>query len=33
MPCPHGSHTTLDGQTHDVDAGALAPVLREFFLR
>lgn len=30
---PQGEHTTLDGQTHDVDAAALAPVLREFFLR
>ena len=29
---PAGVHTTLDGQTHDVDAAALAPVLREFFL-
>jgi len=30
---PYGVHTTLDGQTHDVDAEALAPVLRAFFLR
>ena len=30
---PAGSHTTLDGQTHDVDAAALAPVLNEFLGR
>lgn len=29
---PHGTHATLEGQTHDVDAAALAPPLREFFL-
>jgi len=30
---PHGARATLEGQTHDVEATALAPVLREFFLR
>ncbi|WP_426595544.1 alpha/beta fold hydrolase [Cellulomonas sp. McL0617] len=29
---PDGTRTTLEGQTHDVDAPALAPVLRSFFL-
>ena len=29
---PNGTHMTLDGQTHDVDAAALAPALREFLL-
>lgn len=29
---PNGRHTVLEGQTHDVDAAALAPVLRAFFL-
>jgi pimeloyl-ACP methyl ester carboxylesterase len=29
---PSGTHAVLPGQTHDVDASALAPVLREFFL-
>ncbi len=29
---PHGQHRTLEGQTHQVDSAALAPVLREFFL-
>ncbi|WP_028047781.1 alpha/beta fold hydrolase [Cellulomonas sp. URHE0023] len=29
---PAGAHATLAGQTHDLDASALAPVLREFFL-
>lgn len=28
---PHGEYRTLDGQTHDVQADALAPVLTEFF--
>lgn len=28
---PHASRETLAGQTHQVDAAALAPVLREFF--
>jgi pimeloyl-ACP methyl ester carboxylesterase len=28
---PHGETRTLDGQTHDVAAEALAPVLKEFF--
>ena len=28
---PTGTHRTLDGQTHDVDPDALAPVLVEFF--
>jgi len=28
----NGVHAVLDGQTHDVDAAALAPVLREHFL-
>jgi pimeloyl-ACP methyl ester carboxylesterase len=28
---PDASTRTLDGQTHDVDAAALGPVLREFF--
>ncbi|NDU75372.1 alpha/beta fold hydrolase [Actinomadura sp. DSM 109109] len=27
---PAGTHRTLDGQTHDVDPAALAPVLAEF---
>ena len=27
---PHGRHRSLDGQTHDVAAEALAPVLEEF---
>jgi len=30
---PSGAHTTLEGQTHDVDPTELAPVLRELFLR
>ncbi|WP_028048146.1 alpha/beta fold hydrolase [Cellulomonas sp. URHD0024] len=30
---PACERTTLDGQTHDVEAAVLAPVLREFFLR
>jgi pimeloyl-ACP methyl ester carboxylesterase len=29
---PHARHRTLEGQTHDVDPNALAPVLEEFFL-
>lgn len=29
---PAAEHRTLDGQTHDVDPHALAPVLAEFFL-
>ena len=28
---PHAEHRSLEGQAHDVDAKALAPVLREFF--
>lgn len=28
---PHAEHRTLEGQTHDVGAKALAPVLNEFF--
>jgi hypothetical protein len=28
---PHGQHRTLAGQTHEVAAAALAPVLIEFF--
>ena len=28
---PHSELRTLDGQTHDVSPGALAPVLLEFF--
>jgi pimeloyl-ACP methyl ester carboxylesterase len=28
---PEGAYRTLDGQTHAVDPGALAPVLAEFF--
>lgn len=28
---PHAQHLTLDGQTHEVSAEALAPVLVEFF--
>jgi pimeloyl-ACP methyl ester carboxylesterase len=28
---PKGQHHTLDGQTHEVSAEALAPVLAEFF--
>jgi pimeloyl-ACP methyl ester carboxylesterase len=28
---PHGQHRTLEGQTHEVAAEALAPVLIEFF--
>jgi pimeloyl-ACP methyl ester carboxylesterase len=28
---PHGQHRTLEGQTHEVSAEALAPVLVEFF--
>jgi pimeloyl-ACP methyl ester carboxylesterase len=28
---PHGQHRTLDGQSHEVEAAALAPVLIEFF--
>jgi pimeloyl-ACP methyl ester carboxylesterase len=28
---PHGQHRTLEGQTHDVNQGVLAPVLIEFF--
>jgi pimeloyl-ACP methyl ester carboxylesterase len=28
---PNGEHRTLEGQTHEVDAHALAPVLVEFF--
>jgi pimeloyl-ACP methyl ester carboxylesterase len=29
---PQAKRRTLDGQTHDVDPNALAPVLKEFFL-
>src|SRR6266700_1027981 len=29
---PHAQVLTLEGQTHDVDPGVLAPVLMEFFL-
>lgn len=32
MVLPHASRETLEGQTHQVDATALAPVLREFFM-
>lgn len=28
---PHGQLRMLEGQTHDVDPGVLAPVLVEFF--
>jgi hypothetical protein len=28
---PNGQHRTLEGQTHEVSAEALAPVLVEFF--
>jgi pimeloyl-ACP methyl ester carboxylesterase len=28
---PYGQHRTLEGQTHDVAAEAIAPVLVEFF--
>jgi hypothetical protein len=28
---PQGQHRTLEGQTHEVTAEALAPVLIEFF--
>jgi pimeloyl-ACP methyl ester carboxylesterase len=28
---PHAVHRTLEGQTHEVEAQVLAPVLREFF--
>jgi hypothetical protein len=28
---PKGQHRTLEGQTHEVSAEALAPVLIEFF--
>ena len=28
---PHAQHRTLEGQTHEVEASALAPVLVEFF--
>jgi len=28
---PNGQHRTLDGQTHEVESAALAPVLIEFF--
>jgi hypothetical protein len=28
---PNGQHRTLDGQTHEVAAEAIAPVLVEFF--
>src|SRR5215208_8258316 len=28
---PQGQHRTLEGQTHEVSAEALAPVLAEFF--
>ena len=28
---PHGEHRTLEGQTHEVAAEAIAPVLIEFF--
>jgi len=28
---PRGQHRTLEGQTHEVSAQALAPVLAEFF--
>ncbi len=28
---PHGEHCTLEGQTHEVEAKALAPALVEFF--
>jgi len=28
---PHAEHRTLEGQTHEVEASALAPVLVEFF--
>jgi hypothetical protein len=28
---PNAQHSTLDGQTHEVAAEALAPVLIEFF--
>jgi hypothetical protein len=29
---PHGQHRTLAGQTHEVAAEAMAPVLLEFFM-
>ena len=29
---PHAQHRTLEGQTHEVEAAVLAPVLEEFFL-
>ncbi len=28
---PNGEHRTLEGQTHEVAASAIAPVLVEFF--
>lgn len=28
---PHAQHRTLEGQTHDINPGVLAPVLVEFF--
>jgi hypothetical protein len=28
---PHAEHRLLDGQSHNVSPGALAPVLRQFF--
>jgi len=28
---PNAQHRTLEGQTHEVAAEALAPVLKEFF--
>ena len=28
---PNGEHRTLEGQTHEVEAQVLAPVLVEFF--
>ena len=28
---PHAEHRTLEGQTHEVAASAIAPVLEEFF--
>jgi hypothetical protein len=27
---PHAQHRTLEGQTHDINPGVLAPVLVEF---
>src|SRR5207248_1062933 len=29
---PHGTYRVLEGQTHQVDPAALAPVLEEFFV-